>query len=114
MCARKESRASRDVPPFPTARRAASLSSAAFLFISAPSSDPISFLTAFSTLSALTTSSLSCYSFTATPTPSTPVTNCAFTGWSECIGHATIGTPMEMLSMHEFHPQCVMNPPVEG
>ncbi|KAK2966744.1 hypothetical protein RJ640_001068 [Escallonia rubra] len=28
----------------------------------------------------------------------------AFRGWSECIGHAAMGTPMLMLSMNEFHP----------
>ncbi|PON57033.1 hypothetical protein TorRG33x02_294610 [Trema orientale] len=91
-------------------RRAPPNSSALFLI----SFDAINFLIPFATVSAFTTSSRWVQSLTEAPTPSNFVTSIAFLGWSVCIGHAPIGTPIVMLSTHEFHPQWLKNPPVDG
>ncbi|WVY96031.1 hypothetical protein V8G54_028182, partial [Vigna mungo] len=89
------------------------LSLAALSLISSPSFVCINLLTLFSTSDAVTNAFLSDQSFTTKPTFRTSVIRVAFLGWSECMGHVAIGTPMVMLSKHEFHPQWLINPPVE-
>lgn len=109
----KQSNSKRVKPPSPTAFRTAPPNSAALRLISVPSVDAISFFTTLSTTSAFTTSFLLAQSFTTNPIFKTSVTKIVFRGWSECIGQAAMGTPIDILSMHEFHPQWLMNPPVE-
>ncbi|KAF2922108.1 hypothetical protein DAI22_07g086801 [Oryza sativa Japonica Group] len=76
--------------------------------MAAPSSPTISFLTASATRSRSNTSPSS------SPTPHWCVTYLAFTVWSPKHGCASMGTPSQMLSSVEFHPQCVQNPPIAG
>uniref|UniRef100_A0A7C9ETN9 Uncharacterized protein n=1 Tax=Opuntia streptacantha TaxID=393608 RepID=A0A7C9ETN9_OPUST len=101
----KESISRREAPPSATEARTASPSSAALFLISSPCFDVISLLTASSMVSDVTSSARCTQSLTNTPILSTSVNKMAFLGWSECIGHAATGTPMLILSMHEFHPQ---------
>ena len=110
----KESNSTWDTPPSTTDRRTAVASSFATFLISWPSSDAISFRTAFSMVVAITNSFRLAQSLMRRPTRSSSVISTAFLGWSECIGHAAMGTPIVMLSMQEFHPQWLTNPPVDG
>ncbi|RDX65538.1 hypothetical protein CR513_55797, partial [Mucuna pruriens] len=77
----------------------------ALCLISSPSLLAINMVTAFSISEAATNSFRRSQSLTTSPTLRTCVTKTLFLGWSECIGHAAIGTPIVMLSMQEFHPQ---------
>lgn len=86
--------------------------SAALRLISFPSSVAMSVFNTFSMVADLTKS---CWwnSLTLVPIFSTSVIRKALHGWSECIGQAAIGTPILMLSVHEFHPQWLRNPPID-
>ncbi|GER57529.1 pyrimidine-specific ribonucleoside hydrolase RihB, partial [Striga asiatica] len=87
--------------------------SAARLLISSPSSPAaINLPTASLTTRALTNSSRFSQSLATSPVFRTLVMKIALIDWSVCMGHANTGTPVIRLSKHEFHPQCVRNPPV--
>ncbi|KAF3793485.1 hypothetical protein EJ110_NYTH03634 [Nymphaea thermarum] len=108
----KESKAAVDDPEGAHAPRAASRTFADLSRISSASGvSAMSRLTAFSIFPAVTTSSAPPHSLTTTPTFSTSVTSCALAGWSECSGQVASGTPRLKLSMQEFHPQWLRNPP---
>ncbi|KAF3793479.1 hypothetical protein EJ110_NYTH03622 [Nymphaea thermarum] len=111
----KEFKAVLDDPDRAHARPAASLSLADLFRISIASDvSAISRLAALAILSAATTSSAApapAHRLTTTPTLSTSVTSCALAGWSECSGQVARGTPKLRLSMHEFQPQWLRNPP---
>ncbi|KAH0463237.1 hypothetical protein IEQ34_007819 [Dendrobium chrysotoxum] len=106
------SNASFDEPPSFRAALTASPISLAFSLILLPSSPSITILTTSSTLSAATTSCRRSHSLTTTPTFNPSASSLVLAGWSECIGQAITGTPQLTASMHEFHPQWLMNPPV--
>ncbi len=67
-------------------------------------------LTTLSTSIRPTTSSNSPDFLTATAIFKRSTHSWQFTIWSESFGHPIIGTPIAMLSIIEFHPQCVRNP----
>nr|GMC82003.1 hypothetical protein CR513_55797 [Ipomoea batatas] len=96
-------------PPSATAFFIAQPKSAALCLIRSPSSVAISLFTACSTADDVTIWSRRAQSLTTIPILRTLVISTVFLGWSECIGHAAMGTPMDMLSMHEFHPQTQTN-----
>ncbi|KAJ8449832.1 hypothetical protein Cgig2_001488 [Carnegiea gigantea] len=104
----KDSISKREAPPSATEPRMAAPSSAALFLIFSPSFDVISLLTTSSIVFDVTGSgcSASCAQLvTSIPILSASVMKMAFLGCSECIGHAAMGTPTLMLSMHEFQPQ---------
>ncbi|KAL4605641.1 hypothetical protein ACB092_09G044800 [Castanea dentata] len=51
---------------------------------------------------------------TLTPIFSTCTINFSLINWSPYSGQVSIGTPAHIVSMVEFQPQCVKNPPTEG
>lgn len=101
--------------PLPSADLLMALpSSAALLLIPSPSSDAMSNLTAPSMDDESTRQlpfSSAGHCSTMRPILRILVTRMQLLGWSECIGHATMGTPMLRLSTHEFHPQWLKKPP---
>ncbi|KVI12153.1 hypothetical protein Ccrd_009426 [Cynara cardunculus var. scolymus] len=74
--------------------------STAFFLISFPLSLLINSITNFSTSSLFTSFSISM------ATPHLRQLNQQFVNWSEKNGQQIIGTPLEILSIVEFHPQC--------
>ncbi|KAJ8499841.1 hypothetical protein OPV22_010393 [Ensete ventricosum] len=103
---------SSELPPARSASVAASLHRREFLIISPLLSPSITALTQRS-ISALATMPVSA-PLARTPTPHTSSTYLAFVGWSVHNGKATMGTPSDIASSVEFHPQCVTKQPNAG
>uniref|UniRef100_A0A7N0TXG3 Secreted protein n=1 Tax=Kalanchoe fedtschenkoi TaxID=63787 RepID=A0A7N0TXG3_KALFE len=80
----------------------------AFWCMSFPLLYAITFRTSFSTPSLFTSESISI------PTPHLLQENQQFVCCSAKNGQHIIGTPALILSIVEFHPQCVRNPPTDG
>ncbi|KAG7977452.1 hypothetical protein I3843_05G032400, partial [Carya illinoinensis] len=95
-------------PFIPTASFAIFCHFVACFFISLPLSPSINSLTSFSTSSLFTLQSISM------PMPHSMHANLQFVFWSSPNGQQSIGTPAHMLSIIEFHPQWVKNPPIDG
>ncbi|MQM13173.1 hypothetical protein Taro_046096 [Colocasia esculenta] len=112
-----DSLSSEEDPATSMAFLAFSPSSLVLFLLSSPSSPPsISFLTDSSTASLFTIISspisiVRVFTPAATPMPSTLTINLSFRNCSAKNGQVSTGTPAQMASRHEFHPQWVTNPP---
>ncbi|KVI07928.1 hypothetical protein Ccrd_013714 [Cynara cardunculus var. scolymus] len=82
--------------------------STAFVLIVFPLLPFINSITSFLISSLFTSLSISI------ATPHLLQLNQLFGCWSAKNGQQSIGTPLEMLSIAEFHPLCVKNPPIDG
>nr|CAB3504933.1 unnamed protein product [Digitaria exilis] len=104
--------AAADDPPSTTAFRHATFIAAAFSLTFLPSSPPpIISLTARSSSAASTKFPFFLSTSMLTATPMAPTIANALRCCSAYIGHGAMGTPHHKLSITEFHPQCVTNPP---
>jgi len=96
-----------DEPLIPVVASAFDFHSIAFLFISLPFSPSINSITSFSTSSLFASLSISM------PTPQSTQANLQLVCCSEKKGQHSIGTPLDKLSMVEFHPMWLKNPHID-
>ncbi|VAI49676.1 unnamed protein product [Triticum turgidum subsp. durum] len=97
-----------EVPPSSAAAAAFSFHIVAFALMSLPLSPSVASSTSLATSSRLTSLSIS------SPMPHSAQAYRQLVVCSAKKGQQTIGTPAQMLSSVEFHPECVRNSPVAG